>query len=33
MFHFCRGLKALDVNGWDVSNVTDMSALFESCKI
>ena len=31
MFYYCSALTSLDVSGWDVSNVTDMSYLFYYC--
>ena len=31
MFIRCNSLTSLDLSGWDTSNVTNMSRMFEGC--
>ena len=33
MFYYCKQLKSVgDLSNWDVSDVEDMSTMFENCK-
>ena len=32
MFYDCQSLETLDLSGWNVSNVNDMSYMFKNCK-